>query len=234
MTTRDVPLDAEGTTTGIARRDVLLAATLVAGAGAGLMLRPGRAEAVPWGTLERVVPKAIGAYRVSDQNALTVPLTDPILTRTYTDLLTRLYVAPGQPSIMLLIALGDGGSAGLAVHRPEECYPAAGFTLSNARPLPIGGLSRAGATIVTAKRGEWTEQIYFWVRIGAMFPASPWEQRLATMRHDLSGQRAGGALVRLALVSADRGGAADALVAFNAALLASLPPSGRSLVGGMA
>lgn len=217
----------------VARRDVLLAGALGVGAAAGLWLKPDLAEAAPWGTLERVVPGQIGPYRLSEHNTLAIPIATPMLERTYTDVLTRLYVAPGLPAIMLLIALGDGGDTGLAMHRPEECYPAAGFAISEPQRAPVGGVPNAGdaATIVTATRGEWSEQVYFWVRVGTLFPASSWGQRLATMRYDLSGRHAMGALVRLSTIG-DRPEALKALVRFNAELLKRVPPEGRQLIAG--
>jgi EpsI family protein len=176
----------------------------------------------------------LGNYRIADSSDLVIPSADPILERTYTDLLSRLYVAPGLPPIMLLIALGDGGDAGLAVHRPEECYPAIGFALSDRQRTAIGGIPGAGdaATIVRAGRGEWEEQVYFWVRIGSRFPVSGWDQRMATMRYDLSGRRADGALVRLSRVGADREQAVKQMQEFNATMLAALPPRGRRLIEG--
>lgn len=220
----------------VSRRELLVGGILAGGAALGWQLRPRSDEGPGWGTMDAELPQVIGEYRNREGAQLILPGTDPIIDQTYSDLLTRLYEAPGKPPVLLLIALGDGGSSGLAVHRPEECYPAAGLALSDSRPAAIGGLPAAGesATLVTASRGEWIEQVYFWVRIGESFPLTGWGQRLATMRYDLSGKRADGALVRLAVVDSDQARARDQLESFNAAMIEALPPRGRRLLLGTA
>lgn len=217
------------------RREVIASLLLIAAAGAAVAFRP-QAESMDFGTdaLARAVPLTIGPYRFAEASGLVQLPEGDVGSRTYVDVLTRTYVAPGRAPVMLLIAYGRSQDAGMAVHRPEECYPAAGFAIGPTETLPLTGLGgeRREAAFLTARRDRRVEQIYFWTRIGLRYPATGLDQRLALMAENLSGRLPLGVLVRLSVLGEDSAAARSQLEAFNAALLASLDGPGRRLLLG--
>lgn len=185
--------------------------------------------------LEQSVPLQIGAYRFATSTGLVVPDLKA-QAGIYDQVLTRIYVANGHPSIMLLIAYGSAQDDGLAVHRPEACYPSAGYIISQSTPVTLTGDvsvdGKEAATFLSASRGDRVEQVYFWTRIGKEFPSTAVEKKMDVLSANLRGTMPDGVLVRLSVLSNEREAALSALQAFNAELLRSITPSGRRLLLG--
>lgn len=221
--------------TGWDRRQLVLSGLLIGASGVAFALRPRMVvQKVPAGTLEQIVPKVVGRYRYVSASGLVVPPQSDLREATYADVLTRAYSAPGQRPVMLLLAYGSAQDAGLAVHRPEECYPAVGFDISPTKAVSLSGPVPPGsrACFLTAKRDDRIEHVYFWIRIGHVFPVSPVEQRLAIVRANLAGRLPFGVLARLSVIG---GGADEALAIaehFNGALLDAMGASGREVLLG--
>lgn len=228
--------DAAGLLAGrVDRRQLVLGSLLMLGAGAAYALKP-RPAALPVraGALAAIVPESIGDYRYVSASGLVVPPRSELREATYSDVLTRVYTAPGGLPVMLLIAFGSAQDAGLSIHRPEECYPALGFDLSPVRSVPLTGPvpADARASFVTARSDERTEHVYFWVRIGSRFPASPLEQRWTIVKDNLQGVVPLGVLTRLSVIGGDADTALAALEDFNARLMGSLGTGGREMLLG--
>jgi EpsI family protein len=220
--------DGSGSVFGDRRRFLLGSAMLVA-SGAALALRPRQSDTSFPANMGALIPDAIGNYRLSGVDGLVLPPEEDDPAATYTSVTTRVYAAPGLPPVMLMVAGGLAQDAGLAVHRPEQCYPAAGFDilqtgrtqLSMPRPQPMP------ASYMIARRASRTEQIVFWIRIGSEFPVDPASQRLATIRRNLDGELPAGVLVRYSVLSDDRTSALAQIDAFHRAFIGSLSPAGR-------
>lgn len=217
------------------RREILASLALIATAGAAMAFRP-RAQPLPFGrdALTRAIPNRIGRYQFAEASGLVLLPEGDVGGQTYVDVLTRTYVAPGLAPVMLLIAYGQSQGAGMAVHRPEDCYPAAGFAIGPTAPVPLTGLTgrREEAAFLTAHRDRRTEHIYFWTRIGEYFPATALDQRLVLIRENLAGRLPLGVLVRLSILGENADAALDQLSAFNAALVGGLEGAGRHLLLG--
>ncbi|MFC3441135.1 exosortase C-terminal domain/associated protein EpsI [Sphingobium rhizovicinum] len=224
-----------GQKAGWNRREWLLGGMLIGAAGAAFALRPrAAAQAIAPGTLAHIIPQTIGRYHYLSASGLVVPPQSVLREVTYADVLTRAYGAPGERAVMLLIASGSAQDAGLAVHRPEECYPAVGFDLSPIRTVPLSGPVPAGsrACFLTARRDDRTEHVYFWVRVGDGFPVSPVDQRLAVIRANLAGDLPLGVLARFSVIGGDADEALAMAEQFNAALLQGVGASGREMLLG--
>lgn len=217
------------------RREIVAGLALVATAGAAVAFRP-RAEPMAFGrdALTQAVPARIGPYRFAEASGLVLLPEGDVGGKTYVDVLTRTYVAPGLAPVMLLIAYGLSQGAGMAVHRPEDCYPAAGFEIGPTRQVPLSGLAgrTEQAAFLTARRDRRVEQIYFWTRIGDRFPATSLDQRLALVKENWAGRLPLGVLVRLSILGEEAPAALDQLSAFNAAFVAGLEGTGRQLLLG--
>ncbi|MCJ2180057.1 exosortase C-terminal domain/associated protein EpsI [Novosphingobium album (ex Hu et al. 2023)] len=220
---------------GMDRRQLVLGSLLMMGAGAAYALKPRRtALPVRAGALAAIVPERIGDYRYVSASGLVVAPRSELREATYSDVLTRVYVGLGQLPVMLLVAFGSAQDAGLSIHRPEECYPALGFDLSQVRTVALTGPVPANskASFVTARSDERTEHVYFWVRIGSSFPASSLEQRMTIVKDNLRGEIPFGVLTRLSVIGGDADAALEAMENFNAALLRSLDAKGREMLLG--
>jgi EpsI family protein len=214
------------------RRQVVLGGAMLAAAATASLLRPARTvERLLPGAMSATVPLSIGGYRYASSTGLIVA-DKGSASATYDQVLTRIYVAPDAPAIMMLIAYGGAQDTGLALHRPEACYPSAGYRLGERAESDLSGVPGAAAVALTAARGDQVEQIYYWTRIGRRFPASSVQQKLAVFAANVRGVLPDGVLVRLSVRSTDRAAAITQMRAFNEALLGAVGSAGRRLLLG--
>lgn len=125
-------MTASTSNTGIVPSAVL-ATTLLLGSGAGYRMlaahyaRPSDSVPIPRGTLAEL-PLVIGSWHGVDQ-----PLDAQIVRATDTDdLINRVYRRYHGETVALFIGYGVN-LRDLAPHRPEVCYPGAGWTLVSTR-----------------------------------------------------------------------------------------------------
>lgn len=215
------------------RRQLLIGGALLAAAAAVSWLRPSRAGApLPAEGLERWIPLRIGAYHYASSTALVIPAREEMAAGSIDHLITRIYVAAGLPPVMMLVAYERAQDAALALHRPEACYPSAGYNISGRALVSLSGVTGEQAVVLSAERGEQHEQIYTWMRIGRNFPTSGLQEKLAIMTSNLRGFLPDGVLVRLSVRSNDRAASIRQMEAFNAALLEAAGEAGRAALLG--
>lgn len=223
------------TGTPIARRELLQAGLLVATAGITTIAVPRRNAIVADAPdLESAVPEMIGAWRHHSADGVVLPPADELSERLYDGVLARTYVAPGRPPVMLLIAYGAMQEYERQLHRPEGCYPAAGYALDQVAvtPLSLATGPDIPAVTMTARREGRREQILYWTRIGDSYPTDEWRERIVILRAALGGNPVDGVLVRLSTPMADTASALPLLRMFNSELLLSLKSAGRRLLLG--
>lgn len=219
------------------RRQFVLGGALLAASVGAAALRPTRtAPRIAPGDLDRAVPKRIGSFRYVTAAGLVLPPSDELSERIYDQVLTRVYVNDRSEQVMLLIAYGSAQDSGLQLHRPESCYPAAGYSLGPPQIVPFqaGRDTSANAIYLTAERNKRTEQVFYWTRIGDAFPTSLWSGRRAILSANASGLLPDGVLVRMSTISPDRQASLRLIEAFNEALISALPAEGRRLLVGKA
>jgi len=181
--------------------------------------------------LDDLIPQRVGRWEFASTSGLVVPPEDKFADTIYSQVLTRVYADEISPPVMLLIAQSAGQTGILQIHRPEACYPAGGYRLSNAmaRALQVGPATiRANQLTATAPGRQ--EQILYWTRVGDAMPGSWADQRLTVARDNLKGQIPDAVLVRLSTIDPDRNSATERLGEFAAAMLASLPDAGRRVL----
>lgn len=217
------------------RRDVLVGSLLLVAAAASELLKPVRMfDSLSHDELAAAIPKSAGDYRFATSSGLILPPRDELSERLYDEVLARVYTAPGKVPVMALFAYGSVQNLSLELHRPEECYPQQGFTVSDPEPLPIivGG-RRIVASVLTATRpGGYVEQVLYWSRIGSRYPTDRTEQSLLVARENFAGRMPDGLLVRLSMPTRDRMQARAAAHEFLAGLDRALPPVGRRILFG--
>jgi len=216
------------------RRELIVGGGLLASALAASLVKPSpdRPGARPV-TLEQLVPNRVGPWTGSSYGNVLIPKGEDAYQDTYDDVLTRHYISEAAAPVMFLIAYGSAQAGNTELHRPEVCYPAAGFRV---RSWPDISLRLLGANVparsMTATASGRVEQILYWSRVGKDFPTSSLEQRLSVLRHTIRGSVPDGILVRISTIDANRERALQLLQAFAIALLSSGNAEMRLLLTG--
>ena len=190
----------------IPRRDFILGAACLAGAGAAQALRPRkRVELIGSAKLEDITPTAFGPWRQIHVGDVIQPRTEGTLSaELYSQLIGRVYANSAGDYVMLAVAYGNTQSDLLQLHRPEACYPAFGFDISKSI---IGNVAVGAAQVPTrslmAKAPGRVENVTYWTRIGEYLPRTQAEQREDKLRISLSGIIPDGILVRASSLGDD-------------------------------
>jgi EpsI family protein len=219
---------------GLTRRDLLIAGALGSAAVVPALISPG-AQAVDLEgamSLERLVPERVESWRHLPSPGILIPKGEGG-DESYDDVLTRYYVSESASPVMLLIGFGGIQSGNAQLHRPEVCYPAAGFHLDHWEDIALALSGRSvSARAVTAAAPGRIEQILYWTRIGSDFPTSSLAQRWSILRHSIRGSLPDGTLVRISTIDPNRARAVRSLRTFAASLVGSGSPRLRELLIG--
>ncbi len=218
----------------LSRRHMLIGGAMLCASGVAFARRPQVANPVVDADLfEEWVPGRFGAWSVRSESGVLLPPPDALSDRLYDNLVTRVYAAPGEPMVMLLLAYNNAQNGVLQVHRPETCYPVGGFVLSETEnvDLPLGG-SPIPSNFFTAVGPDRTEQVAYFTRLGDDFPRSWFEQRVAVMEANLQGEIPDGIMMRVSVIGTNPERAKTVLSQFaNGFYEASPQPLRRLLVG---
>lgn len=208
---------------GACRREFLVAGALAATAVLTPVLTPGRTSGLAreGQSLDSLVPAQIGSWAQSGLEGVLIPKAEKAEDRAYDDYIARYYTSSTAAPVVLLIAYGSAQTGNTQLHRPEVCYPAAGFKLrkwpdlSLALPNTVPIAARSMTALATGR----VEQILYWSRVGREFPTSSAAQRWSTFRQTLEGKVPDGVLVRMSTMNEDRDRALEVLQKFAASLL---------------
>lgn len=171
---------------------------------------------------EDIIPGRLGPWQRSLAGDVAIPTAETPGDGAYDEVITRQYVDQSGALILLLLAHGSAQSGNAQLHRPETCYPASGFKLTEKQDAVVrtAGAGAIDALTLTAVAPGRIEHILYWSRIGRDFPTSSAAQRWATFRNTLDGSVPDGALVRISTINADPITARDRLSSFARLLLA--------------
>lgn len=195
------------------------------------------AETEPRIALESMIPRSFDAWSEEPGVVAQVvnPQTQAILDKLYSQVLTRTYTAPDGYRVMLSIAYGEDQRDNLRAHKPERCYPAQGFTLLRSEPLrlstPHGDIA---ARRMQTHQGPRQEPVTYWYTVGNRTVEGNLEAKLQELRLGLSGMIPDGLVFRVSSIDADAARAARRQDEFIRQLLASLSPSERLRLAGLA
>lgn len=176
--------------------------------------------------LELIFPKQFGPWRVDASIPMILPAPDvqAEIDAIYNQVLARTYVNANGQRVMLSVAYGGDQYDGTSAHRPEGCYPAAGFDITfnekAAQPVADGKLA---VRRLMSRRGDRHEPITYWVMVGSKVATTGIEQKLAQMRYGLRGVIADGMLVRVSSIDVDMAHGHAVQADFIAALAKELP-----------
>jgi EpsI family protein len=209
---------------------------MLGAAGGALALAPRkRLVLIGDAQLEDIIPKVIADWDYYPSTDFVLPKSPGSLTdRLYSQTVARLYVSPTKLPMMMVIAYGAVQNDLLQLHRPEACYTAVGFTITQSRPatIPIKGSAVLPVRQLTAVTEAREEQISYWTRIGDDLPTDGREQRRVKLQQQMQGFLSDGILVRISAVAGDFPEVYDQLSQFSRALLLATDPAYRPVLVG--
>jgi EpsI family protein len=220
------------------RRNVLIGASCVAAVAAAEALRPRRHISYLSGKkLDDVIPRTMPGWTSSDVSDLVRPREeDSLASRIYEQTVGRVYAeAETGFQVMMLAAYGETQSRDLQLHRPEACYPASGFTISDRGPTltPLAsGVVLPTRRLIADAPGR-REMIVYWARLGDFFPVGGLQQRVDVLRAAIGGQIVDGVLIRVSALAPDPERAFSKLDDFISRIVSETRPENRlALIGG--
>lgn len=187
------------------RRDLMLGLPLALGAGTAVALLPRKKIDLRGNhKLADMVPMQFAGWHVTPSNAVILPKAreGSLADTLYGEQVSRLYTGENKMPVMLVIAYGNTQSDALQLHRPEVCYGAVGFEISQSRRelVPLRNGAALPARALTATSNDRTEPILYWTRIGDFLPTTGGEQRKMKLETEMAGYVADGVLVRLSTI----------------------------------
>lgn len=208
------------------RRQALIGGALATGGLAAMAVRPAVTKRADLAfDLDETIPKRIAGWQATDPRGVVLPPEDALSEQIYDSYLVRGYQRDDGPQLFVVIAYGAAQSYGLQLHRPEICYPASGYSISNTAPATLELENRiVAATSLTANRQRRVDQVLYWTRIGTGFPRGLWEQRRLIALGAVRGRLPDGALTRLSASTYGDPVPAGYLAGFAAAFASALPP----------
>ena len=185
--------------------------------------------------LDQVIPKEFGRWRLVPGVAPVTPVNpegyidaDANSTRIYSQEVGRAYTDGNGHLVMLLVAYGPVQNYRLKAHRPEMCYTAAGFRISDKRDAQVKYTPNASPirmTRMVAERESRFEPISYWMRVGNDISNGVVDRQLVRLKYGLRGLIPDGALIRVSTTGLPEDASFDLQNTFISDLLASIPPS---------
>lgn len=156
--------------------------------------------------LEAMIPSAFGDWQI-DKSIVPLqvdPRTQANLDKIYNQTLARTYINSLGGRIMLSVAYGGDQSDSLSAHKPEVCYLAQGFEVTQ---NVSGELFTQYGTLpvrrLLAIQGRRNEPITYWTTVGDKAVLPGLEQKLQQMRYGFTGSVPDGMLVRVSSIGPD-------------------------------
>ena len=220
----------------ITTRNLLIGLVLIAAFWGGFAFEPNlhSIQQGPKIDLEKLIPKSFGDWRIDETLVQIVsPEMEASLKKIYSQTLTRSYVSASGQKMMLSIAYGDGIDRQLDVHRPEYCYPAQGFEISQFYDQSIQtSFGKLPLRRLVASNAQRVEPISYWITIGNVSLNSTVIRKLLKIKQGLTGKVNSGMLVRISSINTDKTLAFQEQDTFINEMLKAMPVTQRKqLIG---
>jgi EpsI family protein len=190
------------------RRAIVVAGVMLAGSALATTMRPTQLMSDTLGVpkLETMFPTSFGDWRVDTSLPVILPAPDvqAQLDKIYNEVIARTYVNQAGQRIMLSVAYGGDQSDATSAHRPEVCYPAQGFAITDnfGDTLQVAGRDIPVRRLMSRISGR-NEPITYWIVVGDRVVTTGIGQKLAQMRYGLRNVIADGMLVRVSSIDND-------------------------------
>jgi len=222
---------------GPRRFQIILACTAILGAAVlAKLLEPHELMARTSGavSLDQIIPKKFGRWTLvpeispitpSDPEGYVQP--DPYSAKIYSQEVGRGYTDGQGNIVMLMVAYGPVQNYRLKAHRPELCYTAAGFEVSEKSGAAVAyrtGKMPIKMTRLVAQRESRYEPISYWMRVGNDVASGVVDRQLVRLKYGLRGIIPDGALIRISTIGLPRDASYQLQDQFIGDLLAAVPP----------
>jgi EpsI family protein len=204
------------------------------------------ASANPSLNLETMIPREFGKWKYRPTLGLVTP-TEPeyvetneqqeLAAKIYSQEIGRTYVDNEGHTIMFLVAYGPVQNYRLKSHRPEVCYTAQGFRVSDKteHQLSINKDSTLRLSRLITQRETRYEPVSYWMRVGNDVSTGIFDNQLLRLKYGLKGLIPDGALIRVSTVGLPATQSFALQDEFIKDLLGSIAPDAqRFLIGGNA
>jgi EpsI family protein len=185
-------------------------------------------------SLDRVIPKQFGTWTLVPEISPIVPAEpegyvqpDPYSDKIYSQEVGRGYSDGHGNVIMLLVAYGPVQNYRLKAHRPEICYTASGFRITEKTGAAVSyrdGAAPIQMTRMIAERESRFEPVSYWMRVGNDIANGVVERQMVRLKYGLHGIIPDGALIRVSTVGLPREASFKLQEQFIRDLLAAIPP----------
>lgn len=216
----------------LSRREILAGAAMLSAGAIAAVRRPHiKLDYLGHNTLDHLLPTTIGPWKFVTTSGLVVPPKDQLALALYSQLLTRVY-DDGKSQIMVLIAYSASETGFLQVHRPEFCYTAAGFALSDfaVHKVQLEPAKSIRVNTLSAERDGGGEKLLYWTRIGNHIPLSWAEQKIVFAEDNLRELVPDAALIRISTTLGSEGAGMANLDQFVSEMIGSIPPALRHVL----
>lgn len=221
------------------RLGVILASVAIAGTAiAAEVFAPSKlmARTAASQSLETVIPKQFGTWKLVPEISPVKPVDpeayvqppDPLAAKVYSQEVARGYTDGAGNIVMLLVAYGPVQNYKLKAHRPEICYTANGFRVSNKNSSSLnysGGALKV--TRLIAERESRFEPITYWMKIGNDISNGVVDNQLSRLKYGLRGIIPDGALFRISTIGLSKEASFKLQDQFIRDLLTALPAQER-------
>jgi len=192
--------------------------------------------------LDTAIPKQFGTWRLAPNIVPVTPTEaegyvqeDSYLAKYYSQEVSRGYTDGNGNIVMLLVAYGPVQNQRLRAHRPEICYTANGFRVSDKFGAELtynGGAAPLKMTRLIAEREQRYEPISYWIRIGHDIATGAVDNQLLRLKYGLHGLIPDGALMRVSTIGLPREASFKLQDSFIRELLAAIAPQDRKFFTG--
>lgn len=185
-------------------------------------------------SLETVIPRQFGTWKVIPEISPIQPVDpdayvqpDPLSAKVYSQEVGRGYTDGQGHVVMLMVAYGPVQNYRLKAHRPEICYTANGFRISDKVDAPVtyrNGAPPILATRLIAERESRYEPVTYWIRIGNDVANGVVSYQLNRLKYGLRGLIPDGALIRISTIGLPQEASFQLQDQFIQDLLVAIPP----------
>lgn len=228
------------------RIGVVLAAVAIAGTAIGAEVFAPRqlmARTTASQSLDSVIPQQFGTWKLVPEISPVKPVDpeayvqppDPLSAKVYSQEVARGYTDGAGHIVMLLVAYGPVQNYKLKAHRPEICYTANGFRVSdkNSATLDYSGGSLK-VTRLIAERESRFEPITYWMKIGNDISNGVVDNQISRLKYGLRGILPDGALFRVSTIGLAKDASFKLQDQFIRELLMALPSQEKGFFLGSA
>lgn len=187
--------------------------------------------------LKTVVPEKFGEWEALSQDSSQIinPQIQEKLDSLYSQILTRTYFNRNGNRVMLSIAYGRDQRSYMAVHYPEVCYPAQGFSLKSNQiaKISVNGAPFNVRQLETQLGNQRYEPVTYWTTIGQFRSLGGFKKRLLELQYGFSGDIPDGLLFRVSTIGKDTHTQFAIQEEFLSALIKSVETDKRAILTGL-